>query len=319
MFARNYKPGDEDDILELFNIVFDRPLDEDFWRWRFLQNPFGESIIRLMFDDDKLVGHYALIPMPLWLRGSLIRACFSMTTMTHPDFQGRGIFTRLATDTYDSCKKYGVEIIYGFPNQNSYHGFTIKLGWKGFDRVLGWELNESPPLSNHSKGTSEVRMENATDEIDDLWESVKKDIQVGVPRTSQFFNWRYFQKPGREYKIFGFRDVEGVLHGITVLKIYKDERESVGHIVDMLFDARDDVMEYALKHSLRYFLNKGIAKISCWVKDERIVPQLQNHAFRRREWPVYFGAKLLDENNSSLLLALDSGNWWITMGDSDVF
>ena len=56
MKLRNYKRGDEEAILDLFQICFGKPLSEDYWRWRFLENPFDpEPMIKLLWDQQKLV------------------------------------------------------------------------------------------------------------------------------------------------------------------------------------------------------------------------------------------------------------------------
>ena len=81
--------------MKLFNVVFGRKLDEEFWRWRFLKTPFGKSVIWLMFDNQKLVGHYAAVPVPLWLDNRIIESAMIMTVMTHPDYRGMRICTNV--------------------------------------------------------------------------------------------------------------------------------------------------------------------------------------------------------------------------------
>jgi hypothetical protein len=53
--------------------------------------------------------------------------------MTHKDHGGKGLFTLLATKTYDYCKEQGFHCVFGFPNENSFPGFTKRLGWSHFD------------------------------------------------------------------------------------------------------------------------------------------------------------------------------------------
>lgn len=139
MLVREYEPGDEEEIMELFEEAFKRPLDERFWRWRYLNNPYGKGIISLMYEGDKLVGHYAVIPIPLSIHGEVIKAALSMTTMTHPDYWKRDIFTTLATRVYSICEKENVKIVLGFANKNSYHGLTERLGWIGFGQIIYFE------------------------------------------------------------------------------------------------------------------------------------------------------------------------------------
>jgi hypothetical protein len=50
--------------------------------------------------------------------------------MTHPGFRYKGLFVELSKMTFDLCRREGVRLVFGFPNQNSYHGAIHKLGWK---------------------------------------------------------------------------------------------------------------------------------------------------------------------------------------------
>jgi hypothetical protein len=50
-------------------------------------------------------------------------------TMTHKNHTGKGLFTKLAELTYELCRQEGYCFVYGFPNYNSYPGFSKKLHW----------------------------------------------------------------------------------------------------------------------------------------------------------------------------------------------
>src|SRR5438046_2618169 len=68
--TRSYQPGDEGAILDLFRRCFHAPRDEAHFRWKYLQNPYGNAHISVTTDaDGKLVGHYAGYPVPFVLDG----------------------------------------------------------------------------------------------------------------------------------------------------------------------------------------------------------------------------------------------------------
>lgn len=75
---------------------------------------------------------------------TFIRACQSADTMTDPDYRGEGLFTKLARMTYLEAQKQGIQLIFGFPNENSYPGF-IKLGWQ-FNGYLNQYHKRAFPL-----------------------------------------------------------------------------------------------------------------------------------------------------------------------------
>src|SRR6185312_14808637 len=60
----------------------------------------------------------------------VILSAQSADTMTHPRYRNKGLFVELATLTYQLCREVGIELIFGFPNQNSVHGFINRLGWQ---------------------------------------------------------------------------------------------------------------------------------------------------------------------------------------------
>ncbi len=329
MEVREYSQGDEAQILKLFKLVFQREMSNSYWRWRYLDNPYGRGIIRLMFDRELLVGHYAVVPMPLMVAGKKIRAALSMTTMTHPDYGKRGIFVELASEAYSECEKTGIGIVLGFANTNSYHGLTDRLGWLGFGQV---EYYENTELRNVSKGNrSGYKCETAEafgDDIDKLWEKLKDRYSVIVPRDSIYLNWRYIDNPEDKYTILYVRDRDNQIQGYAVLKIYGSERGPIGHIVDILVADNMEAIESLVGASCGYFRDSNAETSAAWsylsmpVKD--VLKQLgfvkkKWVGFDLGEWPTYLGVKLIGAGGEQQVSAKKLENWYITMGDSDVF
>jgi hypothetical protein len=76
------------------------------------------------------IAYYGVIPCLLKYGNEIILAAQSADTMTHPKFRYKGMFVELSNITFDLCKQMGIQLIFGFPNQNSYHGAINKLGWR---------------------------------------------------------------------------------------------------------------------------------------------------------------------------------------------
>lgn len=122
-------------ILDLFQRSFNKALSGVLWDWFYLQNPSGEAIVTVAYDEEELIGHYALIPMPLKNDDDeTIRACQSITTMVDSSRADLKLFERLANETYLRAQAKGYELIFGFPNQNS------KIY---FQRILRWQLHHN--------------------------------------------------------------------------------------------------------------------------------------------------------------------------------
>lgn len=118
------------EIFDLFQKSFDKPIDELLWHWAYLNNPNGDPIVSLYFDEDILAGHYAIIPISLnHMKIGKIKAALSMTTMVDIPYRRNGIFVDQANEVYEEAIKLGYKLVYGFPNKNSAPGFKKRLGW----------------------------------------------------------------------------------------------------------------------------------------------------------------------------------------------
>lgn len=117
------------EILDLFRICFNEDLDEDIWNWAYMDNVIGDPVVSLCFDGEKLIGHYAVIPIVLQKQDAEIKACLSMHTMVKPHYRKYGIFVKQAEGVYERAKKLGFQLVVGFPNKNSTPGFKKRLSW----------------------------------------------------------------------------------------------------------------------------------------------------------------------------------------------
>lgn len=110
--------------------------NEAFFAWKHDQNPFGPSPAWVAeAPGGRLVG------LRVFLRwrfrrpdGTTFRAVRAVDTATHPEFQGRGIFTRLTLGALPELAGDGVECVFNTPNDQSRPGY-LKMGWRVVGRV----------------------------------------------------------------------------------------------------------------------------------------------------------------------------------------
>jgi GNAT superfamily N-acetyltransferase len=120
----------KDAILTLFKESFGRDLDDKIWEWAYMDNPIGQPIVSLCINDEhKLIGHYAVIPIPLIRRNKAIMGCLSLSTMVHANYRRYGIFSQQAEQVNERARAIGCQLVYGFPNINSAPGFQKRLSW----------------------------------------------------------------------------------------------------------------------------------------------------------------------------------------------
>ncbi|MFN3218070.1 MAG: GNAT family N-acetyltransferase [Acidimicrobiales bacterium] len=108
---------------------------EQLFRWKHLDNPFGESPMWVAESDGRLAGFRAFMRWELdgpdacrW------RAVRAVDTATHPDFQRMGIFSKLTSGAVDEMRDEGVDIVFNTPNDQSRPGY-LKMGWIDVGRL----------------------------------------------------------------------------------------------------------------------------------------------------------------------------------------
>jgi GNAT superfamily N-acetyltransferase len=99
--------------------------------WRYGANPVGLVVGHDAFaHDGSIAAHYVTVPVRLRAGEAVHHGLLSLNTATHPEHQGRKLFTRLAQATYDQAASAGHAFVIGVANANSTPGFRDKLGFE---------------------------------------------------------------------------------------------------------------------------------------------------------------------------------------------
>lgn len=223
--------GDIDRILELVRISLGTgliPRSREFWEWKHRRNPFGESPVLLAESDGELVGLRAFLRWEWEYRGEALRAVRPVDTATHPDWRGRGIFSRLTRELAERMRAEGVHFIFNTPNSQSRPGY-LKLGWTSLGRTDLWIRPSARALvkllRRLTTGSTATDRDSATanagsattspgavpgHSIDSFladdavlrWlEALPRPAgRLRTRRTAGFLRWRYGDIPGFEYR-----------------------------------------------------------------------------------------------------------------------
>jgi hypothetical protein len=130
------------DLQGLFRAAFKIDISIEYLFKKFSTEVFGTSYIGYIAysSEHEPSAFYGVYPCLVESEGNTYLIAQSGDTMTHPDHQGKGLFTQLALQTYELCKSEGIHFVFGFPNQHSYPGFVKKLGWTHFDNLEAYEI-----------------------------------------------------------------------------------------------------------------------------------------------------------------------------------
>ena len=108
--------------------------DSAFFLWKHRQNPFGTSPAWLACVDDQIVGYRTMLRWRFERHDGCVEAVRAVDTATHPDHQGRGIFTKLTLAAIDQLRAESVGFVFNTPNDKSRPGY-LKMGWHEVGRV----------------------------------------------------------------------------------------------------------------------------------------------------------------------------------------
>ena len=125
----------EDNLLELA-CLFEREhgakFSLEYFKRKFKTDWTGKSNIGFFAKDieNHVSAFYGGFPCQMLVQDHKLLVLQSGDTITHANHRKKGLFIRLAEETYNYAESEHFELVFGFPNKNSEHGFFQKLGWK---------------------------------------------------------------------------------------------------------------------------------------------------------------------------------------------
>ncbi|MBP1925706.1 hypothetical protein J2Z76_001567 [Sedimentibacter acidaminivorans] len=308
---REYKCGDEEFIIELFNRAFNRQLTYIYWKWRYLDNPnMNTNLINLAWNKCRLAAHYAVSPTVIFIDGKKHNSALSMTTMTDPYYRGKGLFTKLAEQLFE---KSTLDVIYGVPNENSVKGFTDKLN---FELIKEIPMFKSKKFNlNYKKNNNCVILEKFDKRFDDFFIDMVNEYRIVTCRNSEYLNWRFIFNPINEYKIFSYIENDKVL-GYLVTKTYTIDSTLIGDIVDILV-LNENILKELLNIAFSSFQIQNVSEVNTWFNDNELFKVLEEFEFYKSNKIFHFIVRDNSEKNKEVLF--DYNNWYLTMSDIDLF
>lgn len=114
-------PHSLDACAELMRAAFPQApyLNARYLKWLYVDNPAGSVVGYNAWENGKIVGHYACIPVEVWLDGSPDIALLALNTAMHPDFRSAGLVFSLANKTCKQAAQRGFACVYAVANAAS--------------------------------------------------------------------------------------------------------------------------------------------------------------------------------------------------------
>ena len=257
---RRAMPEDRAAVIELLRVSLGREVDDRYealFAWKHEENAFGPSPAWVACDETRLAGFRTLMRWEFRDADRSLRAVRAVDTATHPDYQGRGIFTGLTLHAIDELATEGVDFVFNTPNDQSRPGY-LKMGWQEIGRLptlvrptRWWRLasiaKARVPAERWS--TPSRAGEDARDVLADadglarLLDERAPGRGVRTDATPEFLRWR-FGTP-----LLGYRAVvadAGVDHGVAFFRIRARGPAREAALVSVLTRAGDRRTEAAL-------------------------------------------------------------------------
>jgi GNAT superfamily N-acetyltransferase len=351
---RKYQIGDEKGLTLLAKAVWGSHFDESYWRWKYLENPLGYNFSYVAVSNNNIVGFMGGIPWRLIVIGKELVGAQYTDLMVHPEWRNKGIFFPINRKSLDEAKAK-TSFHYGFSTPNSFRIYAKRFRWESFQpfkmqKVIDLKLSILYGLKqrksfNFSRLTNlifrflssklisskndeplrtnlVVRKINQFDSrFDELWEKVYMKFNIATIRDSQYLDWRYIRNPQFRYTVFGAEE-DGNLSGFVVLRCEKEKDMMRGLIIDLLVDPNQEMTANCLiGESLKFFRSQKVASVNTWMFEHNHIfyGLLRKNGFSLKSTDnVIVVIKSYSQDISNNYLK-DTHNWYLTMGDCDVF
>lgn len=328
---RLYQPGDEQAILETFNLVFREVCGEgyvdrgmDFWQWEFAQCPSGHRISLAFAPDGRCAAQYAGVVYPMHTAFGDCTFVHIVDSMTHPEFRKGlkkpGLFVTTAEPWFELCHQQGDAVMYGYPVP-----IAERIGQRYLEyhrlRVVDYLCRDAQDGSVDLPAGLELDLVSAVPaEVDALFARMAADKGCLTRRDQAFLDWRYVQAPGNDYEIYTLRR-GGALAGLFVLRPVHELAPSSCSFADWVIPADDtEAADAALAVATRRAREGGRQRVMAIFAD----PSPEAAHLRSQGFAVVPSKDFMERRlthriyHPQMTTEWLQEHWWYTLGDSDL-
>lgn len=201
----------DDFLLKASNAHKQPPKSEEWFYWKFFKNPYGDSILACVAIDNELIGCVAYGKQPFVINGEVFPGVMSFETFIDPNYQGKGLFSKLLKYAEEEVVRQGIKIMLNFPNSQSLPGF-LKKNWQPLNistyylrprlrfNLLIKFTNIRQPFVSFSNNFQAIK--------DALPETFKYTSKASVEAliTKEYLAYRFFSFPHGNYQVYQNND-----------------------------------------------------------------------------------------------------------------
>ena len=197
LFRRLQLDEDLEELLQLFEIVFNRVGSLDIWRWKYLPPWARQPYAWIALLDNEIVGHVGAVRLRGRANGEDISFFQIGDVMVHPRFRGAihnlaMVHSRVHHEIRTECPS---ALVYGFAGKRAARFYE----WIGISAIL--EEAEDRLIRMNGETAADSRAVNVRQwdwseaSLDVLWDDLQDTVPVGLLRDRQYLTWRYANHP----------------------------------------------------------------------------------------------------------------------------
>jgi hypothetical protein len=263
MEYREYRPGDEHPLNDLYNEVFSRRRTIEQWKWQYRDAPAGPSKIVVIDDGGEIVGHEAIIPLRFHAFGREIVGGKFEDNYLSERYRGRGLFGPLVDYCAETSARSGYAFSFGMAARKVPYRIHVHRGYRHLGSLnahfaplrpreaageIARALRFSAPkrlvmragmriLADRFERKSAKRagggdgyeiepVERFDAGFDEMWREFARAARlVTIARSAVFLNWRYIDNPYRKYAVFAARSRGSLVAYLCAAVVVRDDMD----------------------------------------------------------------------------------------------
>jgi hypothetical protein len=290
---KKYEKGDEYGIIELLNKTFTNWHQKsncsqiEYWRWKYLKNPFPENFVTLALDGQRTVGCFHSFPQRIKIGENVYNSSTGTDLAVDQDYRNLGIYGKMRK-LQRNLEKEKIFFHYGVSNNpilikkniKENHGklpyvpltyvkiddlnlhiektgkisLTQKYGFKAiklFNKVIKTKSN------NEEDNVDIIQVNQFNEEVDKFWNKICGNYNFIVERKMTYLNWRYCDTNCNNYIVFK-AEKNNEFMGYMVLKILiNEDNYQYGYIVDII-GIKKEIVNILLKMAINFFKENSV-------------------------------------------------------------
>lgn len=321
--------------------------ENKYLEWEYFQNPDGHAIITTIETKDIAVSQFIILPHFFSIDGKIQRGSLSVNTLTHPDYRNRGLFQKLAKETFNRCTEAEILFTIGFPNPESQPIIKKKqifekvgvlpllfIPLNPIKSLYKYALNKSVKTGNDidlniSDGNvlSNSQITNFdfitdSDKYVNFIQKYNSEKQNITFRSLKYLQWRYEKIPKRKYQILKYQR-ENKIEALGIIRTKYIFGLRCAIIVDLISHINskgiDNLLNAIYKLAIKNKIDLLLTTVPSHSNEYKLLKNFGFYSMPQLLLPQKLVFYIKRHTPGCPEQISDFQKWFLTFGDYDIF